>query len=283
MCTVVPPQIYETLKEVVTGDLDNFEVVIHDPNKKGDGYLGEVVFITLENKQSNEVLDLVVKQAFVTQNVTDNSLIRQVFMNEIYFYTQIWTRLNKFQERIPTRLQFHKLPKYFTSVSEDASEKLVLENLKFQKFEVYSKKIPLTKEHYELIFREYGKFHALSFAYKTLYADDYADLTKETQNLYLTLLKRNGFIKGIKATNDVAMDGLQPGIDDVLIEKFKSYADNCMELFKDSIDCNCKYSVIIHGDCWSNNMMFKYSVSKTIILILLKFKVYVAPSLGNFH
>ncbi|XP_018566809.1 uncharacterized protein LOC108907555 [Anoplophora glabripennis] len=266
MCSVVPSQVHEVLKNVVKGDIENFEVVIHDANKKGDGFLGDMVFITLKNKQSEEVFDLVVKQAFTKQTVRDTNPIRQVFMNEIYFYTKVWTRLNKFQERIPVQFQFHKLPKYFTSISEEVSEKLVLENLKLQKFEVHNKKIPLGKQYYELIFREYGKFHALSFAYKSFYPEEYVNLAKGLLDIYLDFINRDGFSAAIKSVNDTVMDFLQPGLDDAVIEKFRPYIENYVELFKNSIDCNAKYSVITHGDCWSNNMMFKYSVSKTVIL-----------------
>ncbi|XP_018566820.1 uncharacterized protein LOC108907565 [Anoplophora glabripennis] len=265
MCSIVPPQIYETLKKVVKGDINNFEIVIHDANKKGEGFLGDMVFVTLENKQSNEVIDLVVKQAFTKQIIRDMTPIRQVFMNEIYFYTQAWKHLNKFQRSIPMHLQFHKVPKCFTSISEDGSEKLVLENLKFQKFEMHNKKIPLDKQHFELIFREYGKFHALSFAYKCLYPEDYADLAKGIIDVYSYFMNMDGFTKSIDAIYDLVMDSLQPRIDDVVIEKFRPYFENHMELFRDSIDCNTKYSVITHGDCWSNNMMFKYSEDRRLV------------------
>ncbi|XP_018566834.1 uncharacterized protein LOC108907578 [Anoplophora glabripennis] len=265
MCSVVSPEIYETLKEVVKEDIQNFEIVIHDGNKKGDGFLGDMVFVTMENKQSHEAIHLVVKQAFLNRSARDTVPIRQVFINEIYFYTKVWTRLNKFQERIPMQFQFHKVPKYFTSILEEASEKLVLENLKFQKFEMYNKRIPVDKQHFELIFREYGKFHALSFAYKALFPEDYADLIKGTINIFLNFTNRDGFANAVKVINDFAMDSLQPGIDDAVIEKFRRYVENHTELFRDSLTCKTKYSVITHGDCRSNNMMFKYSEDRKLI------------------
>ncbi|XP_018566835.1 uncharacterized protein LOC108907579 [Anoplophora glabripennis] len=265
MCSVVPPQVYETLKKVIEGNIENFEIVVHDANKKGEGFLGEVVFVTLENKQSNEVINLVVKQAFTKQSIRDVGPIREAFMNEIYFYDQVWKRLNKFQERIPMQSQSHKVPKYFTSTSEDGSEKLVLENLKFKKFEVHNKKIPLDKQHFEFIFREYGKFHGLSFAYKSLYPEDFANLAKELLDIFLVFINGDGFKKAVKNINDLAMDSLQPGIDDAVIEKFRPSVENCVEHFKESIDCNTKYTVITHGDCWSNNMMFKYSEERKLI------------------
>lgn len=264
MCNVIPPQVYETLKKVTKEDIENFEIIIHDANKKGEGFLGDIVFITLKGKRSNKVFDLVVKQAFTGQTIRDNHPIREVFINEIYFYTQVWTRFNKFQESIPLKNQFQKLPKYFTSITEDGLEKVVLENLKFQKFEVHDKKIPLDREHFELIFREYGKFHALSFAYKALHPEDYDSLTKETFDVLLDFINSDGFREAVNVVNKIAMDTLQPGVDDAVIEKFKSFVDDYVKLFRDAIDVNVKYSVITHGDCWSNNMMFKYNVSNYI-------------------
>ncbi|KAJ8926031.1 hypothetical protein NQ315_009886, partial [Exocentrus adspersus] len=259
MSDVVPAQIHEILKKIVEQDIDNYEITVHDANKKGEGYLGEILFLKLEEKNnSKQVLELVVKQAFTSETIRNVVPIREVFQNEIYFYTQVWKRLNKFQERIPSRYHFQKLARCIASVSDLNSEKIVFENLKFLGFELQDKKLPLSKEQFELIMKEYGKFHALSFAYKALCPDNYAELVKELQDVYSTLINGEGFQSGMKIVNEICMENLKGTVDERIIEKYKLYTDNYVEMFQDSLDCRTKYTVITHGDCWSNNMMFKY-------------------------
>lgn len=274
MSDIISSEILETLKDVVREDIKNFEVIVHDGNKKGEGYLGKMTFITLKNKKSGQEFNFAVKQALTNQYIRDMHPIRNVYLNEIYFYTQIWPQLNKFQERIPPMYRFQKLPKCFATVAEENSEKLVLENLKCQNFEIYDKSKPFDKAHFELILKEYGKFHALSFAYKDLYPENYARLVERAIKFFSDMGVRDYFQKANVLNHETCLNNLLPGMDDRVIEKYKKYPEICNKLFSESINCDTKYSVIIHGDCWSNNMMFKYDVSVfcvTIIIYLMCF------------
>lgn len=261
MCTEISPQVYKILEQLVSGDVNNFAITIHNPNKKGEGFLGEMIFVSLTDKQSQQELNVIVKQSFRDQSIRRMLPVRDAFKNEVYFYTKIWHRLDKFQEQIPLRYQFHKIPKCLASVSDDNSEYLVLENLKFQQFETHNKKVPLNREHFELILKEYGRFHGLSFAYKALHPEEYANLAKELVDLYLDAVERKYFLSGMKYVYERCAESLQPGVDDAVIEKFRPYLQNYKELFLESVEGQTKYTVITHGDCWSNNMMFKYGVS----------------------
>ncbi|XP_018566810.1 uncharacterized protein LOC108907556 [Anoplophora glabripennis] len=264
MSNTGPPKVLEVLKDIVKSDIDNFEVIVHEGNKKGEGFLGEIVFITMREKNSDQNLNFAVKQAFDKKTIRDAHQIRKVYLNEIYFYTETWPILERFQERISPKYRFQKIPKCFATVSEEFSEKLVLENLKYQGFEVYDKKKPLDKEHFELIFKEYGKFHAVSFAYKALHPDSYARLVSGTTNLFLSMATRDYFEKGNIYTHETCLKGLVPGTDDAVIERYKLYPEICNKLFLESVDCATKYAVIVHGDCWSNNMMFKYDETRKV-------------------
>lgn len=261
MSDVISREILETLKNVVKESIENFEVTLHDGNKKGEGFLGKIIFVSLRNKKHDQEFHFIVKQAFTNRSVREMHPIRSVYINEIYFYSQIWPQLNKFQEKIDPKYQFQKLPKCFAAVDEENSEKLLLENLKFHNFEIYDKRKPFNKEHVELIFKEYGKLHAPSFAYKSLYPKSYVRLVEGTTNTFSDIGSRDYFQKGNVATHEACLNNLLPGMDDAVIEKYKHYPKICNKLFFESINCDTKYTVIIHGDCWSNNMMFKYNVS----------------------
>ncbi|RZC42290.1 EcKinase, DUF1679, and/or APH domain containing protein [Asbolus verrucosus] len=57
----------------------------------------------------------------------------------------------------------------------------------------------------------------------------------------------------------LAANSLIPGEDDEVIKKFEKYAGrNIVNIFKNISVEKCDYSAILHGDCWSNNMLFRY-------------------------
>ncbi|KAJ8926074.1 hypothetical protein NQ315_009930 [Exocentrus adspersus] len=250
---------------------DNFRMVVHTPNKKGDGFLGDILFVTLED--SHLAYHLVVKQAFTDASVREMHPIRNVFLNEIHFYTNIWPRLDQFQARVPERYRFQNLPRCFGASAEERSERIVLENLKRQGFQVHDKKQPLDGEQYEMIMKVYGRFHALSFAYKALHPEEYAGLQLGLRNAFWDLLQRDFFKRGNVETHRICLQGLS-GVDDAVTEKYSRYPERCNDLLRESLDCRTEYTVILHGDCWSNNVMFKYEESGALAdLRLLDFQM----------
>ncbi|XP_018566811.1 uncharacterized protein LOC108907557 [Anoplophora glabripennis] len=265
MNIAVAPKIYEIVKEAVNGDIENFEITVQDSNKKGEGYLGQIFFISLRDKTTGKQLNIVVKQAFSDQTIRDFSPIREVFLNEIYFYTKVWPKLLKFQEGIPKANRFSNLAKCLVTNSEENFERLVLENLKYQGFVMHDKKKAVEREKFEFIFKLYGRFHAISFAHKALYPEEFSELVEECYDIFGIFLEKNNFDQIIKYTHEQCLENFQPGTDDAIIERYRHYVDDGAKLFKESLVNKGKYTALIHGDCWSNNMMFRYDDSGKLI------------------
>ncbi|XP_018566836.1 uncharacterized protein LOC108907580 [Anoplophora glabripennis] len=261
----ISPQVCKTLEQLAIESGVNFKIVSHDSNNKGAGYSGEVIFVKLRDTKTHKETNVIVKQALKDQSLRDSLSIRDIYMNEIHFYSKVWPVLDKFQEQIPMQYRFQKLPKYLASVSNENFEYLVMENLKFQHFQNLEKEVFLDKEHYELIMREYGKFHGISFAYKALYPEEYADLAQGLASMFSHMVRTTDFFeKSIKYAFEICTEYFEPGVDDAVIEKLRLYLENGKELFLESIEGKTKYTAITHGDCWSNNMMFKYDDSKKV-------------------
>ncbi|KAJ8957802.1 hypothetical protein NQ314_006477 [Rhamnusium bicolor] len=140
-------------------------------------------------------------------------------------------------------------------------KKIVLENIKFKNFVTIPKTKTFDRDHLEYIFKQYGKYHALSFAYRMLNPEGYAELSKGFADVYLDLTEREAFSQGIDIIHELCLESLQPGEDDDVIQKYKYYVGNGTKIFQNSNNYVGNYSVILHGDCWSNNMMFKYDES----------------------
>ncbi|KAJ8957804.1 hypothetical protein NQ314_006479 [Rhamnusium bicolor] len=259
MDNVVSPRVYDIIKEVVDEDIEKFSISVHEANKKGEGYLGQMCFVSLRNRNNGKTFNLVIKEAFADEVIRINAPIRNVFLNEINFYTKVWPCFQNFKNKTPS-IDFDKIPKCFATISDEGNEKIVLENIKYQNFEIYDKTKAFEREHIEFIFTQYGKFHALSFAYRAFYPERYSDLSKELTDIYSEFTERKPFRDSLEYILDFCSKSLQPGEDDEVIQKYKHYVENCIDKFYNSNNYTGDYSVIIHGDCWSNNMMFKYDL-----------------------
>lgn len=270
----VPLKIYEILKDVVQGDIHDYAIIVHEPNRKGEGYLGQMFFVSLKHKSNGEQLDIVVKQAFCEKNIRKFYPIRDVFLNEIFFYTKLWPKFTKFQETIPSHLRFVHLARCFAAVSTDNYEALVFANLKYEGFVLQNKKEALEKEKFEFIFKMYGRLHSISFAYKKLYPEEFSQIAEEITDVWTQFSRLPNFQESIKLSYQQSLESLQPGVDDEIIEKYRHYVDDGIKLFHRSMD-NGQYICLTHGDSWSNNMMFKYDVSKKkLVLYFSEVKLY---------
>ncbi|XP_018566829.1 uncharacterized protein LOC108907573 [Anoplophora glabripennis] len=278
MNDAVAPKIYEIVKKAVNGDIENYEITVQGSNKKGEGYLGQIFFISLRDKTTGKQMSIVVKQAFPEQALREINRIRQIYFNEIYFYTEVWPKLFKFQERIPKENRFSNIAKCLATISEKNFERLALEDLKCEGFVMHDKKKIVEKEKFEFIFKLYGRFHAMSFAYKALHPEDFSELAERFYSINVNTFEKEGFVVFYKYVYEECLEGLQPGVDDAVIEKYRHYVDDGVKLSKECL-VNGKYTAIIHGDCWSNNIMFKYDHSGKLTDV--RFLDFQAVRLGS--
>ncbi|KAJ8977353.1 hypothetical protein NQ317_017768 [Molorchus minor] len=253
----VPDSVYQILNEAVHGDINNYTINEHDKNKKGEGFTGEMCFVSLKNKHGDEDLHYVVKQRLPIESPRVNLPISAYFLNEISFYTAVWPHFQKFQKDKLNGEALDIIPKCFATSSKDRNENLVLENLKFQDFQMHNKTNPLSNEQIELIFKQYGRFHAISFAYKFINPREYSEISSKLQNLWPSTVRM--FKEFMGKINDICLEFLDPDEESKVIEKFRSYAESSVEVFTERSRYKGCYSAVLHGDCWSNNMMFKYN------------------------
>ncbi|XP_018566831.1 uncharacterized protein LOC108907576 [Anoplophora glabripennis] len=272
--SIVPLKIYEILEKAVNGNIENFEVNVQDPNKKGEGFLGQIFFVSLRDKYTGKQLHFVVKQAFSEQNIRDMHPIRDVFVTEIYFYKKLWPKLLKFQEKVSPANRFVHLAKCFATASEENCERLLLENLKYQGFVMHDKKKALEKEQFEFIFKVYGKLHAISFAYKALDPESLLELVEGVTDVWIVMSHKSHFHDAVKIIHEESLEYLEPSVEGAIIKKYKHYVDDGLDLLLKSL-AKGKYTAITHGDCWSNNMMFKYDNSgETVDVRFLDFQMF---------
>ncbi|KAG5896182.1 hypothetical protein JTB14_016957 [Gonioctena quinquepunctata] len=219
--------------------------------------------------ETGKKLEVVVKKAFDDESLRINFPMEKMFLNECLFYKTIWPTLVEGSSEV-----FDKIPKCYSMDITTNKEKLVLENLKFKNFEVLQKKNFFDKNHVELIFSEYGKFHGLSFAYKTKFPQNFQEISSGLWNFWHHVEDMKVMTESMEITVKQCAKFLTTEDDTEMVDKFKVYEDQVLDIFLESVKYEGDHSVILHGDCWSNNIMFRYDeFKKPIDIRLIDFQI----------
>ncbi|KAJ3659965.1 hypothetical protein Zmor_011626 [Zophobas morio] len=264
--------------------IQNYVITDVQTNQKGEGYLGQIFLVSIKDAKTEKQLEIVIKAAFTDEQVRAMIPIRMSFLNEIYFYTEVLPSFQKLEEKCRQSTSFQFVPKCLKVSLKDQEEMLILENLKASGFEMLDKKLTLDEDYVRLIFKTYGRYHGYSFVLRDQNSEAFERISQGCCNVYAELLKNDFFNQQMAGVAKLAQDILLPGEDDEIIEKFEKYSGaNLADTFKDIVSKEVNaYSVVLHGDCWSNNMMFKYENSlnnkKPTDVRLIDFQVLRAGS-----
>lgn len=148
---------------------------------------------------------------------------------------------------------------FYKSIDTELKECLFLQDLSRDNFAMVDKKA-VTVEHILLVMKTLGKFHALSFALRNQQPEKFAEIISGLQetlflhgyNQHLATLFNMAEMNVINSINDDQDAHL---LDAVL----RIYERNQFDIVVECVDGNaCEpYSVVAHGDLWSNNTMFQ--------------------------
>ncbi|XP_028136987.2 uncharacterized protein LOC114331581 [Diabrotica virgifera virgifera] len=260
---MLPKDICDLLEESLNEKIENFEIEEHEGNQRGQGHLGEMVFLSLKNKITGEDHHLVVKQCLEGAEET-SKFMSMCFNNEVHFYKNVIPAVEALQKSYPKVELFNNIPKCFATSSKKREEKLVMENLNLQGYKGHPKKIPLNSKMFEIIFKTYGKFHGISYAFKHYHPEQFTELGARYQKNLKMFFEQGMMKQRLISICTTTKEFLEEEDEIKIIDSFKKFSDNAPQMFFDALEYKSPYSVFLHGDCWSNNMMFKHNKSGDI-------------------
>lgn len=251
----ISADMHQLFKSVVNNG--DFHVDIQAFDGMGEGFVGDVLFVTITEKQTNEEQYFIIKQQRCLNgkalNYTDTP-----FDNEIYFYSTIWPTLQQFHQE-STQTSLEMVPKCVGTFN-GGLKKIALENLSVKNFVTYDKRKPFDDDHLMLIMETYGKFHAVSMAFKARNVGEYNTLIEPLRRPDITVYKEDNFCgKYLRFVFRQVQDFFDRDLG--LVERLKFYETSGINLLNNCLSDGTSNGVLLHGDCWSNNMMFKYDVS----------------------
>ncbi|CAB3224739.1 unnamed protein product [Arctia plantaginis] len=211
----------------------------------------------------------------------------ELFCNEVAFYTKIWPAFMNFQNLWKIPHPFQSIPKCYLAHNEC----VVLKDLKREGFVMADRRQGLGLEQSYLVLKQLSHFHALSLAMKYHDPEGFYELINNKDGIkevfYIeenTEYFKNYYREAISNALSMVEEELSESPDkEVYLDKFRRF---CSEerFFHTMVElCTPKepLAVICHGDCWTNNFLFKYVNGDLADMYLLDFQIarYASPAI----
>ncbi|XP_072388754.1 uncharacterized protein [Diabrotica undecimpunctata] len=252
----------ETVKLVAkafTEEPSNIEIIDVKRNDVGHGYSSVVLFILAKNKETGLERRLIIKQRLQDQSDLSSEIESLNFQNETIFYLTVFPALSNFQKTYNSVDVFNNVAECYGAIAEPFKEKLIFEDLSFQGYEIFpSKEELLDTAKYEVLFKVYGRFHGVSYAFKHYQKDTFFEIGQQFRNLFKVYSQQDKFITDLKNIIEKVEQYLKEENEVDASKKLKIHKDNCKKIIQEALEDRGPNIVFIHGDAWSNNMLFKY-------------------------
>lgn len=258
MTEKVSSHLHELLLKVKNDQIDDFTIDL-STNKVGEGFVADLIFVTLTKKNTLEKEFLVIKQQ---KNAEGKSLdwSNLNFVNEMYFYDSIWPSLHNFYtETTGKHLSF--IPKCF-GTSKTGVKMIAMEDVKNAGFDIYTSGKPLDEDHLKMTFKTFGIFHGVSMAFKERNCDEFLRFTNGVINEWRNQFTGEDLIsKAVIKTVRAVQSLFDPVNEKKLIENLVKYEEKSIKIVHDVFNRDSVPRVITHGDSWTNNFMYRNDVS----------------------
>lgn len=269
----------ELLRIIKEEGFKDYEITMSSGAEKGDNFTGQLVNIEVKGHSENgevKQLNLITKCSprvgdFRNMMPTTQFYIIETFMYDTYF-PAIFNLLKEYglDNDNSLRTKLFSIPKVYGASAEPMDEFMIMNNKKCENYKMGNRMEPLDDAHCKLVLKQLGYLHGLSYALKHLYPEKFAEIEKtfSTYNVFGNAPEQMVAIYRAHITGLVEMgkNTLDPETNQSEIDKITEFSkiafdEYMMGLLKDRSKFDPKYSIVIHGDAWTNNFLFKYDVS----------------------
>ncbi|XP_044727921.1 uncharacterized protein LOC123291637 [Chrysoperla carnea] len=257
----------ETIDEIIREEnIINYTKTIQAGSQKGDNYLGGIYRIIIKgvDSETNNPRELSLILKCSTRAGAFRELVphNQVFKREVFMYDKYFPELYKIQEENGLEDGFKKVAKLYKFCTDDLDEFLIFEDMKEKGFTMLSRLQYLDLEHCHFVLRQLACLHGLGFVFKHQKPELFEKLTSNITNVFNELINSpmyNGFVEHTLGMANKAAESLENDTEN--LKKFKEFQLKMMDkiefLMKPEF-VDKEYSILVHNDCWNNNILFKH-------------------------
>lgn len=179
------------------------------------------------------------------------------FAREHFIYEYLFPAFEKFQTlHLKEQYIFKHYPRCIAASSVCEDEYVLLNDLSLQGFSNSDRPTPLPYDKCVAVLKTLAKFHAISFAMKDQQPEVWAKVTSKLNEIMFTAPINESFENFLRKNVDYSLTTLDPEQDEIVIEKLLKFKENYAEFM---VDCCAEKedAIVLHGDCWISNMMFR--------------------------
>lgn len=287
-----PAYVMAGLKQVATeqGFTPNrYRIEFESGSNKGDGFMG-TLFKAFVREDGRDELVLLVKMMPEHESRKQQSI--GMFHREVMAYNMVLPMFRKFQAEKGISAKkdegFWRVPKcYYANCNMKSMEAvIIMEDLREKKFRMWNKFEPVDFEHTRLLMEQLGMLHAISFAMKDQQPKQFEHFKQliDPMKIMIQMDPRKNIDNLFEEMFDRAV-GTVSNEEGKVKEAMENLKGLVTEAYMDCVDGVGAepYTIIGHGDCWVNNMMYNYDgdepTPNDIRLIDWQLCRYVSPIL----
>ncbi|KAF5292786.1 hypothetical protein FQA39_LY13831 [Lamprigera yunnana] len=244
-------------------NIKNYTLTITSPEEKGQNYFGIIAQAKVDNRNTDEHYDFIIKSAPQDKDFRKIVFVEEVFQREIYIYSQLHSKFAKLQNDKNIKNPFNSYPKYYASIDKYNNEAIILQNMFSLGYKHWNREKPLDANHLLFVMRELGKYHALSYAARKHGGIFFEEIVNNTQEIFFQDFKVDSMRVTAQSYLRRLAQVLDRKLDKTLYEKVNHFTENVTTIIAKSVDSKNadQYAVVTHGDCALNNFLFKYEDS----------------------
>lgn len=265
----LPQYVIDLLQEI--GREEGFvEPIIDIAPESGNinGFAGVLTKVSIigrrrssHHHETDGSLHLLCKLAPSNQKWLHELDIDRAFEREALMYNEILPLMAKFQsEKGLTRAEgFSVYPKCYKTIVDKEENRfvIILEDLTPQGFILWPKCDVIPAKHAWLLVEQLAKLHAVSFAMRDQRPQAFEQL-RNVKDRYADMGKKDSIMKMAHMGYDKALLALSDPHHIKIVSEYRAhtyeYVYSCLQ------DNVCEpFGAITHGDCWINNLLFRYN------------------------
>ncbi|EFN82762.1 uncharacterized protein LOC105184837 [Harpegnathos saltator] len=266
----------EDVRELITKDEPDVEISSLDEEPgsgRGDNYTSMLYRVRTKGRKRSTADEGWIKYecAIIYKILPESKKRREafkselLFRNEVAFYKHVWPALNRLQssgERV-----FGGVPKIYAA----RADLIAMEDLRQRGFKMADRRKGLEVENLKLVLKALAGFHALSLTLRESRPEEFAKLMnpEHDQGIQEVLFRRDNEdwyrqYYRVAANNAIRMvsDALPSHMDsqrEEIMTKLQAFLneDVFFRTMSELVSTQGPLSVFCHGDCWTNNILFR--------------------------
>ncbi|KFB45282.1 AGAP003123-PA-like protein [Anopheles sinensis] len=254
---------------------------------RGDNYTAALFRLALKGHTQPEGSSKKLKweKSVICKRLPDCKIKREafkseaLFRNEVVFYNSIMPEYNEFQRRQVKEASKSRGTKHVNEEDEGDEQQsesifdavpqcylaqddlLVLEDLRVRSFTMPDRQAGLGPTQLEAVLVELAKFHAVSLAYKQQHPVEFQKLTNSLSEGIFSQANTDWYRKYYDVLTRNAIQMVRQTVPEKKehLAKLEAFLGNCFANLVELVSRESELSVICHGDCWTNNVLFRYA------------------------